>query len=121
MDKVFADQTLALGWAKVKSNAGACGGSPVHRPPLCPSAASVDGITIARFEKQAESRLLAVKEHLQGGDSRPQMIKRVWIDKPGSRKQRPLGFPTRCATAEEAEGREWGGRWTGRAGWCRVP
>jgi RNA-directed DNA polymerase len=79
MDKVYADRTLALGWEQERANAGACG---------------VEGISVDRFAKQAKSRLLAVKEHLKGGDYRPQMIRRVWIDKPGSREQRPLGIPT---------------------------
>ena len=79
IDKIYAESTLAIGWGKVKSNAGACG---------------ADGITIDRFEKQAQSRLLAVKEHLERGDYHPQMIKRVWIDKPGSAEKRPLGIPT---------------------------
>ena len=79
IDKVYADKTLALGWEKVKSNAGACG---------------VDGITVERFEKQAEERLLAVKEQIERGDYQPQPIKRVWIDKPGSKEKRPLGIPT---------------------------
>ena len=79
IDKVYAEKTLAVGWEKVKSNAGACG---------------VDGITIERFEKQAEGRLLAVKEQIERGDYHPQLIKRVWIDKPGSAEKRPLGIPT---------------------------
>lgn len=79
IDKVYQDRTLAIGWEKVKSNAGACG---------------MDGITVERFEKQAQERLLAVKEHIKGGDYRPQPIKRVWIDKPGSKEKRPLGIPT---------------------------
>jgi len=79
IDKVYSEKTLAAGWEKVKSNAGACG---------------VDGITIERFEKQAKERLLAVKEQIEGGDYQPQLIKRVWIDKPGSTEKRPLGIPT---------------------------
>jgi len=79
IDKVYSEKTLAAGWEKVKSNAGACG---------------VDGITIERFEKQAKERLLAVKEQIEGGDYHPQLIKRVWIDKPGSTEKRPLGIPT---------------------------
>jgi RNA-directed DNA polymerase len=79
IDKVYSERTLAVGWEKVKSNAGACG---------------EDGITIERFEKQAKERLLAVKEHIEGGDYQPQPIKRVWIDKPGSTEKRPLGIPT---------------------------
>ncbi len=79
IDKVYAEQTLEISWAKVKSNAGACG---------------MDGITVERFDKQAKRRLLAVKEQLERGDYQPQMIKRVWIEKPGSREKRPLGIPT---------------------------
>jgi len=81
IDKVYQDRTLAIGWEKVKSNAGACG---------------LDGITVERFEKQAQERLLAVKEHIRRGDYRPQPVKRVWIDKPGSAEKRPLGIPTVC-------------------------
>ena len=79
IDKVFQERTLALGWEKVKSNAGACG---------------VDGITVERFEKQVQERLLAVKEQIKRGDYRPQPIKRVWIAKSGSTEKRPLGIPT---------------------------
>jgi RNA-directed DNA polymerase len=79
IDKLYADRTLALGWQKVKSNAGSCG---------------VDNITVSRFAQQAEVRLLAVKEHLREARYQPQPIKRVWIPKPGSREKRPLGIPT---------------------------
>jgi len=81
IDKVYSEKTLAAGWEKVKSNV------PVRRD-------GVDGITIERFEKQAKERLLAVKEQIEGGDYQPQLIKRVWIDKPGSTEKRPLGIPT---------------------------
>jgi RNA-directed DNA polymerase len=79
IDKVWSDRTLELAWEKVKSNAGACG---------------VDGITIERFEKDSQSRLLAVKEHLKRGTYQPKPVKRVWIEKPGSAEKRPLGIPT---------------------------
>ena len=79
IDKVCREDVLAIGWDRVLSNAGVCG---------------VDGITVERFGAQAESRLLAVKEHIERGDYRPQPIKRVWIDKPGSAEKRPLGIPT---------------------------
>lgn len=78
IDKVYAEPTLARSWEKVRSNAGACG---------------VDGITIARFEKQAERRLLAVNEHLKQGRYHPHPIRRTWIPKPGSKEKRPLGIP----------------------------
>ena len=70
---------LELAWEKVQSNAGACG---------------VDGITIGRFGKDSQNRLLAVKEHLNEGTYQPKPVKRVWIPKPGSAEKRPLGIPT---------------------------
>ena len=79
IDKVWAERTLERAWEKVRSN----GGSP-----------GVDGITIGRFEKDRQSRLLAVKEQLRSATYQPKPVKRVWIDKPGSREKRPLGVPT---------------------------
>jgi len=79
IDKVFRDRTLELAWAKVHSNAGACG---------------VDGITVERFAKDSHARLLAVKEHLERGSYQPKPVKRVWIPKPGSPEKRALGIPT---------------------------
>jgi RNA-directed DNA polymerase len=79
IDKISTDRTLQLAWEKVKSNAGSCG---------------VDGITIGRFEQNSQSRLLAVKEHLNKGTYLPKPVKRVWIEKPGSVEKRPLGIPT---------------------------
>lgn len=79
IDKVWSERTLELAWEKVKSNAGACG---------------VDGITIGRFAKDSQSRLLAVNEQLKRGTYQPKPVKRVWIDKPGSAEKRPLGIPT---------------------------
>jgi RNA-directed DNA polymerase len=79
IDKVWLGRTLELAWEKVKSNAGACG---------------VDGITIERFAKDSQSRLLAVNEQLKRGLYQPKPVKRVWIEKPGSAEKRPLGIPT---------------------------
>jgi RNA-directed DNA polymerase len=79
IDKVSAMRTLELAWAKVKSNAGACG---------------VDGITVARFDKDSQSRLLVVNEQIREGAYQPKPAKRVWIPKPGSAEKRPLGIPT---------------------------
>jgi RNA-directed DNA polymerase len=79
IDKVGADRTLQLAWEKVSSNAGACG---------------VDGMTVEHFGKDSQARLLAVKEHLNGGSYQPKPVKRVMIPKPGSNEKRPLGIPT---------------------------
>ena len=77
IDKVARQETLAMAWAKVQSNAGACG---------------VDGITITHFAKDSPSRLLAVKEHLKEGVDPPQPVKRVMSPKLGSCEKRPLGI-----------------------------
>jgi RNA-directed DNA polymerase len=79
IDKVSRLDVLELAWAKVQSNAGACG---------------VDGITVERFGKDSQERLLAVSEQIQRGAYQPQPVKRVWIPKPGSAEKRPLGIPT---------------------------
>jgi len=79
IDKVSTERTLQLAWEKVRRNAGSCG---------------VDGITIGHFEQDSQSRLLAVKEHLNKGTYQPKPVKRVWIEKPGSAEKRPLGIPT---------------------------
>jgi RNA-directed DNA polymerase len=79
IDKVARLDVLQLAWEKVRSNAGACG---------------VDGITVGRFSKDSQNRLLAVKKQLEEGSYQPRPVKRVWIPKPGSAEKRPLGVPT---------------------------
>ena len=79
IDKIARSDVLQLAWEKVRTNAGSCG---------------VDGITIGSFEKDSQSRLLAVTEHLSKGTYLPKPVKRVWIEKPGSAEKRPLGIPT---------------------------
>lgn len=79
IDKIASERTLAIGWKKVKSNAGSCG---------------VDGITVGTFAKGSENRLLAVKEHIKQGTYQAKPIKRVYIPKAGSSEERPLGIPT---------------------------
>jgi RNA-directed DNA polymerase len=79
IDKVSRLDVLELAWEKVRSNAGACG---------------MDGITVERFAKDSQKRLLAVSEQIKAGTYQPQPVKRVWIPKPGSAEKRPLGIPT---------------------------
>jgi len=79
IDKVSRLNVLELAWGQVLSNAGACG---------------VDGITVERFAKDSQKRLLAVSEQIQRNGYQPQPVKRVWIPKPGSAELRPLGIPT---------------------------
>lgn len=78
IDKVYSERTLGLAWEKVRANAGACG---------------VDGITVGRFAKDSQKRLLAVSEQIRRGTYQPRPVKRAWIPKPGSTERRPLGVP----------------------------
>jgi RNA-directed DNA polymerase len=78
IDKVYAERTLEQAWAKVRSNAGGSG---------------VDRITIERFAKDCPRGLLDLKEQLRTASYQPLPVKRVWIPKPGTNQQRPLGIP----------------------------
>jgi RNA-directed DNA polymerase len=78
IDKVWRMDTLGLAWETVRANAGACG---------------VDRISVGRFAKDSQKRLLAVNERLREGSYRPQPVRRVRIPKPGSKETRPLGVP----------------------------
>ena len=78
IDKVHADRTLEQAWEKVRSNAGGSG---------------VDRITIERFAKDCPRGLLDLKEQLRTARYHPLPVKRVWIPKPGTNQERPLGIP----------------------------
>ena len=78
MDKVFAPETLAAAWTKVRANKGAAG---------------VDGQSIERFEARADLYLAELSTALREGSYRPQAVKRVDIPK-GDGRTRPLGIPT---------------------------
>jgi len=56
--------------------------------------AGVDRVTIRMFEAHLEENLKRLSESLKEGSYRPQAIRRVWIEKLGSREKRPLGIPT---------------------------
>lgn len=79
VDKVIAPRTLAAAWAKVQANDGAAG---------------VDHQTVARFERHLEANLDGLARAVREGTYQPHPVRRVWIDKPGSAQQRPLGIPT---------------------------
>jgi RNA-directed DNA polymerase len=59
-------------------------------------AAGVDRQTVERFRACRQQELDRLHEQLRTNGYRPQAVKRVWIPKPGSREQRPLGIPTVC-------------------------
>ena len=80
IDKVYAMGNLRSAFASVKRNGGAAG---------------VDHRTIEMFEAQLEANLERLSANLRNGSYRPQAIRRVYIPKPGKKKEmRPLGIPT---------------------------
>lgn len=77
--QVYDPRNLARAWQRVKEKRGAGG---------------VDGVTVARFEKDRERYLGLLHQKLKDGSYRPRPVRRVEIDKPGSTAKRPLGIPT---------------------------
>jgi RNA-directed DNA polymerase len=78
MDKVSAPANLQSAFAAVWRNQGSAG---------------VDGQTVGQFETHAEAELARLAEQLRDDTYRPHPARRVWIPKPGSQEQRPLGIP----------------------------
>ena len=78
IDKVWRETTLQAAWQQVKSRRGAGG---------------IDGISIARFEAQAQKYLGEIAEQLKTGQYRAEAVRRVDIPKTGG-GSRPLGIPT---------------------------
>ena len=79
IDKVHAAANLASAFHKVAANQGAAG---------------VDHISVEEFDRQRETHLTKIQQQLREGSYQPQQVRRVWIPKPGSQEQRPLGIPT---------------------------
>ena len=78
IDKVYSPKNLWSAWAKSAKNNGAPG---------------VDGITIDRYEKDAEANVAYLSEQLKAGTYQPKPIRRTHIPKPDG-TMRPLGIPT---------------------------
>jgi RNA-directed DNA polymerase len=79
IDKVYAPLNLFAASASVIGNRGAAG---------------VDHQTVVGFQANRQKELDRLHEALRTDSYRPQAVRRVWIPKPGSREQRPLGVPT---------------------------
>jgi RNA-directed DNA polymerase len=79
IDKVYAQETLAAAWKRVKRNRGSAG---------------VDRETIDDFGRRAETRLARLAQQIEGDTYEAKPIRRTWIPKPGSSELRPLGIPT---------------------------
>ena len=56
--------------------------------------AGIDNITVEQYAKRLESELEKLQTKLLDGTFQPSATKRVYIPKPGSTEQRPLGIPT---------------------------
>lgn len=79
IDKVYRRKNLQASFERVKRNRGAAG---------------VDHVSVEMFEEGLEENIGKLERQLREEAYVPQMIKRVWIPKPGSKEKRPLGIPT---------------------------
>ena len=79
MDKVCDPQHLWRGAWQVIRNDGAAG---------------VDHRSCEQLAKELEAEVELLARRLREGTYQPSAVKRVWIEKPGSREKRPLGIPT---------------------------
>jgi RNA-directed DNA polymerase len=79
IDKVFKRANLWSAATQVIANHGAAG---------------VDHVSVKQFQAGLEVELDKLQEALTAGTYEPQAIRRVYIPKPGSHEQRPLGIPT---------------------------
>jgi RNA-directed DNA polymerase len=79
IDKVYGMENLQSALVKVRKNRGAAG---------------IDGQKLEQYEKSCPQRLVKVQEWLKAGQYTPKPVKRVWIEKLGSKELRPLGVPT---------------------------
>lgn len=77
-DKVMAPRNLQAAFLAVWRNRGAAG---------------VDGQTVEQFDQEERAQLARLEEELRTGSYRRQPARRVWIPKPGTTEQRPLGIP----------------------------
>jgi RNA-directed DNA polymerase len=78
IDKVYRPTTLRAAWKAVRRNKGGAG---------------TDHESVERFEQRLEENIAGLEEELRIGTYRPRPIKRVYIDKLGSKEKRPLGVP----------------------------
>jgi RNA-directed DNA polymerase len=79
IDKVYAPLNLFAASSRVIGKGGAAG---------------VDHQTVEGFLAYRQAELERLHAALRTNTYRPQAVQRVWIPKPGSQEQRPLGVPT---------------------------
>jgi RNA-directed DNA polymerase len=79
IDKVYAERNLRAAATAVAANHGAPG---------------IDHVSVEAFLETLDMNLAKLTATLRDGSYEPQVIRRVYIPKPGSNEQRPLGIPT---------------------------
>jgi RNA-directed DNA polymerase len=79
IDKVWNEETLRQAAQAVIRNRGAGG---------------VDGQSTEAFKAEADQAVRTLSRQLRENRYQPKAVKRVWIDKLGSKEKRPLGIPT---------------------------
>ena len=79
IDKVWKRENLESATKQVLRNKGGAG---------------VDGQTCEKYRRNAPERLERLQEQIKSGSYNPPPVKRVWIEKLGSKELRPLGIPT---------------------------
>jgi RNA-directed DNA polymerase len=79
IDKVYGEKTLAAAVQAVIRNAGAAG---------------VDGYGTKALKAEVATVIGELTVQLRENRYEPKPVKRVWIDKLGSKEKRPLGIPT---------------------------
>jgi RNA-directed DNA polymerase len=78
IDKVWGEKNLSRALEKVMENGGSAG---------------VDRQSVREFAKYREKEIEGLQRELREQSYRPQAVKRVWIEKLGSKEKRPLGIP----------------------------
>jgi RNA-directed DNA polymerase len=87
-DKVYRKDVLSYAYGCCKANGGVAG---------------VDNLTFKDIEAFGAERWLdELTQALKDRTYQPLAVRLVYIPKPGSQKQRPLGIPTVCDTADHS-------------------
>jgi RNA-directed DNA polymerase len=79
IDKVYSKQNLLVSYQQVRTNRGCAG---------------VDHVNVIQFGEHLQEEVERLHEELKTAQYEPQQILRVYIPKPGTTKERPLGIPT---------------------------
>ncbi len=93
IDKVWSPQNLSAAMATVVARAGAPGVDGRTTEEAAGNRAAGNGRAEA-VAARAEEELATIIRLLRENRYEPQPVRRVWIDKLGSREKRPLGIPT---------------------------